>query len=157
VNPAGKIPVLILDDGTTLYDSPVICEYLDSLSDRATLFPPPGPARWTALRRQATADALLDAMIARRQEGNRPADKQMEYWIERHWSAVQRCLDEMERSVPDAGKPVDIGDIATVCALGQLDFRFGDRDWRPGRPKLAAWYAAMMKRPALADTQVHDH
>ena len=156
-NPAGKVPALTTDDGGTLFDSPVICEYLDSLSDQATLFPPAGPARWSALRRQALADALLDAMIARRVEGNRPDDKQLEYWIDRHWTAVQRCLDEMERTVPVAGKPIDIGDISTACALGQLDFRFGDQNWRPGRPDLTAWYAEIKQRPSLVQTEVVDH
>ena len=156
-NPAGKVPVLITDDGDTLFDSPVICEYLDSLSDQATLFPPVGPARWTALRRQTLADALLDAMIARRVEGNRPDGKEIEYWIDRHWTAVQRCLDEMDSTVPAADKPIDIGDIATACALGQLDFRFGDQDWRPGRPNLASWYESIKLRPSLAQTEVVDH
>lgn len=156
-NPAGKVPALIMDDGDTLFDSPVICEYLDSLSRGAILFPSAGQARWTALRRQALADALLDAMIARRVEGNRPGDEQSEFWINRHWSAVQRCLDEMERTVPPTGKPIDIGDLATACALGQLDFRFGDQDWRPGRLSLADWFEEIVKRPSLAQTQVVDH
>ena len=156
-NPAGKVPALVTKDGGSLFDSPVICEYLDSLSDQATLFPPIGPARWAALRRQALADALLDAMIARRVEGNRPGDADSEYWIDRHWAAVQRSLDEMERTVPAADKSIDIGDIATAVALAQLLFRFGDQDWRPSRPKLTSWYEETMQRPSLAQTHPVDH
>ena len=156
-NPAGKVPTLITDHGGSLFDSPVICEYLDSLSNQAALFPPTGPARWTALRRQALADALLDAMIARRVEGNRPGDADSEYWINRHWAAVQRSLDEMERTVPASDKPIDIGDIATAVALAQLDFRFGDQNWGLGRPNLTSWYEEIMRRPSLAQTHPVDH
>ena len=156
-NPAGKVPALITDDGGSLFDSPVICEYLDSINDQVTLFPPMGPARWAALRRQALADALLDAMIARRVEGNRPGDDDSEYWINRHWMAVQRSLDEMERTIPASDKPIDIGDIATAVALAQLLFRFGDQDWRPGRPNLTAWFEEIMQRPSLAQTHPVDH
>ncbi len=156
-NPAGKVPSLITDDGDSLFDSPVICEYLDSLSDQVTLFPPASPSRWTALRRQALADALLEAMIARRVEENRPGDANSEYWINRHWAAVQRSLDEMERTVPTAGASIDIGDIATAVALAQLLFRFGDQDWRPTRPGLTAWFEEIMQRPSLAGTHPVDH
>jgi glutathione S-transferase len=156
-NPTGKVPALITDDGVILFDSPVICEYLDSLSDQATLFPPIGPARWDALRRQALSDALLDAMIARRIEGNRPGDANSEYWVDRHWSAVQRCLDEMEQTVPATDKPIDIGDIAIAVALAQLLFRFGDQDWRPGRPNLTSWFEEIVQRPSLAKTHPVDH
>ncbi len=156
-NPVGKVPALITDDGESLFDSPVICEYLDSLSDKATLFPPISPARWTALRRQALADALLDAMIARRVEGNRPGDADTEYWIDRHWTAVQRSIDEMACTIPAAGKPIDIGDIAVAVALAQLLYRFGDQDWRPARPELASWFEGMMQRPSIEQTYPVDH
>lgn len=156
-NPTGKVPALITDDGDSLFDSPVICEYLDSLSDRASLFPSAGPARWAALRRQALADAMLDAMIARRVEGNRPGDADSEYWINRHWSAVQRCIDEMERTLPDGDKPIDIGDISIAVALAQVLYRFGDQDWRPSRPKLASWFEETAQRPSLVKTYPVDH
>ncbi len=156
-SPTGKVPTLVTDDGGILFDSPVICEYLDSLGGRMPLFPPAGPARWAALRRQALADAMLDAMIARRVEGNRPGDADSAYWIDRHRSAVQRCIDEMERTLPDAGKPFDIGDIASAVALAQILFRFGDEDWRLGRPRLASWFEETMLRPSLAGTRPVDH
>jgi glutathione S-transferase len=156
-NPTGKVPALVTDDGGNLFDSPVICEYLDSLSGQATLFPPAGPARWAALRRQALADAMLDAMIARRVEGNRPGDSDTEYWINRHWEAVRRCIDEMERTLPADDKPIDIGDIAIAVALAQVLYRFADQDWQPGRPKLAAWFEEIVQRPSLVQTYPVDH
>ena len=156
-NPTGKVPALITDDGDSLFDSPVICEYLDSLGGRVSLFPSAGPARWAALRRQALADAMLDAMVARRVEGNRPGDADSEYWINRHWSAVWRCIDEMERTLPNGDKPIDIGDIAVAVALAQVLFRFGDRDWRPSRPRLASWFEEIARRPSLAATHPVDH
>lgn len=156
-NPAGKVPVLITDDGGSLFDSPVICEYLDSLGGRAPLFPPAGPARWAALRRQALADAMLDAMVARRVEDARPGDADSEYWIDRHWAAAQRCIDEMERTLPDGGKPIDIGDVAVAVALAQILFRFGGQDWRPSRPGLASWFEEIARRPSFAATRPVDH
>jgi len=156
-NPAGKVPALITDDGESLFDSPVICEYLDSLSDRVNLFPPIGEARWAALRLQALADALLDAMIARRVEGNRPGDADTEYWINRHWTAVQRSIDQMARTIPAADKPIDIGDIAMAVALAQLLYRFGDEDWRPGRPELASWFNEFIHRQSFEQTRPVDH
>ena len=156
-NPAGKVPALITDDGDSLFDSPVICEYLDSLGGRVSLFPSAGPARWAALRRQALADAMLDAMVARRVEGNRPGDADSEYWIDRHWSAVRRCIDEMERTLPGGDRPIDIGDVAVAVALDQVLFRFGDQDWRPGHPRLASWFEETAQRPSFAATRPVDH
>ena len=106
---------------------------------------------------QAVQFQLLEAMIARRVEGNRPGDADSEYWINRHWAAVKRSLDEMERTLPVPDKPICIGDIATAVALAQLLFRFGDQDWRPGRAKLTSWFEELMQRPSLAQTHPVDH
>jgi glutathione S-transferase len=158
-NPLGKIPALTPDDGETLFDSPVICEYLDSLHNGAKLFPASGPARWTALRRQALADGLLDAALLRRYESMRPAGEQSPTWDEKQKATIGRALDVLEAETDrlgDPAKPVDIGLIAIGCALGYLDFRFAKDEWRRGRPKLTRWFEGFAKRPAMAATMPKD-
>ncbi|HUI18860.1 MAG TPA: glutathione S-transferase N-terminal domain-containing protein [Alphaproteobacteria bacterium] len=150
-NPLGKIPALILDDGTVLYDSPVICEYLDSLSGGIKLFPV-GAARWPALKLQALADGVLDAAIARRHEGQRPGERQEKSLIARHAEVMKRAMSALEGEAGAWGDALTIGQIATGVACGYLDFRFGHEDWRPGRPQLAAWYERFAKRPSMQAT-----
>ena len=149
-NPLSKVPGLITDDGIGLFDSPVICEYLDSLGSAAPLFPPAGPARWRALRFQAMADGILDAAVGRRMEQGRPQEAARDAAMARMAAAVARTLDQLETDPP--GAALDIGSIAVACALGYLDFRFGAEPWRTGRPKLTAWFAAIEKQPAIART-----
>ncbi len=152
-NPLGKVPALILDDGATLYDSPVIAEYLDTLHDGQRLFPPPGPARWTALRQQALADGICDAAILRRLEGNRPDGEKSPDWMERQRRAVARALDVLEaEAVAGLGDTLTIGTLSILSALGYLDFRFGHEDWREGRPALAGWFTAMSDRDSFRRT-----
>ncbi len=151
INPLGKVPALILDDGTALYDSPVICEYLDSLGEGAGLLPPPGPARWTALRQQALADGIMDAAILRMLETvRRPEPLRWAGWIELQKGKVMRALDSLERHAGDLNGPPTLGQIAVGCALGYLDFRFAADNWRVGRPGLAAWYEGFARRPSMA-------
>lgn len=154
-NPLGKVPALTTDDGTVLYDSPVICEYLDSLHDGPRAFPAAGTARWTALRLQALADGVLDATILRRYEEMRPSEKQYAEWIERQTRKATRGLDALESDadmLADPAGPLSIGDISVACALGYLDLRYGSEDWRNGRPALAAWYAGVANRPSMQAT-----
>lgn len=156
-NPLGKVPALVTDDGAVLYDSAVICEYLDSLHDGVRAFPAAGAARWTALCRQALADGILDAAVLRRYEELRPAAQQSAEWIERQQRKVARGLDALEADAAAGGLagpagPLSIGDIAVACALGYLDLRYPGEDWRGGRPALAAWYAGAAKRPSMAAT-----
>lgn len=155
-NPLGKVPALVTDGGEVLYDSPVICEYLDSLHDRAKVFPPTGGARWTALRRQALADGILDAGILRRLELARKEPERSSTWIERQRQAVERGLDTLEEGAADLGAGVTIGHIAIGCALGWLDFRFAAENWRQHRPALAAWYAKFAERPSMKSTVPKD-
>jgi glutathione S-transferase len=150
-NPLGKIPALILDDGAVLYDSPVICEYLDSLSGGTRLFPA-GVGRWTALRLQALADGVLDAAIARRHESQRPSARQEKTLIARHAHAVARALSTLDGEAGAWGDALTIGQIAAGVACGYLDFRFADEDWRPCRPRLAGWYERFAKRPSMQAT-----
>lgn len=153
-NPLGKIPALVLDDGTVLFDSPVICEYLAHLAGDTTIFPVPGPARWTALTLQALGDGLLDAAIANRYETlMRPEDKRWQGWTEAQIAKVQGALDEIEKIAPTLGSEPTIGTITIGCALGYLDFRYADLGWRDGRPNAAAWFEAFDARPAMAQTR----
>jgi glutathione S-transferase len=151
-NPLVKLPSLTTDDGTTLYDSPVICEYLDSLHDGAKMFPATGPARWTALRRQALGDGILDAAILTRYEtGVRPKELQWSDWVDGQMRKVRGALDALEDERLEGR--FDIGTITIACALGYLDFRFPSEDWRKTRPKLAAWFGTFANRPSMTATE----
>jgi glutathione S-transferase len=150
-NPLSKVPCLVTDDGFALFDSPVICEYLDSLGEAPPLFPAPNSAhRWHALRMQALADGILDAAVLRRMEKGRPREAARDAVMERQRQAIERGLAFLERDLP--GKVLDIGGVAVACALGYLDFRFADEPWRASCPKLAAWYAEVSALPAFAET-----
>lgn len=151
-NPLGKIPALVTDDGEVLYDSPVICEYLDSLHGGAKLFPAAGVARWKALKLQALADGVLDAAILRRHESQRPAAEQSKAWLERQANAVKRGMDALEKEASSWGEALEIGQIAAGCVCGYLDFRYANENWRPGRPRLAEWYERFAKRPSMVAT-----
>ncbi len=154
VNPLGKIPALVLDDGTALAESPLICEYLDTLHGGPSLIPAEGPERWRALRWQTLGDGIMDAGVARRVEALfHPEGQRSEAWVERKRAATARALDALEGEVEAlAAAPVSIGHLAVGCALGYLDFRYAADGWRQGRPRLADWYAAFAARPALAET-----
>ncbi len=156
-NPLGKVPALIMDDGEVLYDSPVICEYLDSLHQGAKLIPAEGPARWRALRQQALCDGIADAAILRMLETRRrPEALRWPDSIAQQSGKVSRALDRLEAEVAHLEGALTIGQIATGCTLEYLDFRFGDEDWRPAHPKLAAWQATFAKRPAMGKTVPKD-
>jgi glutathione S-transferase len=150
-NPLSKIPTLVLDDGTVLYDSPVICEYLDGLNASRKLFPRSGKARLAALRRQALGDGFLDMMVLLRDERTRAAPS------EKHIAstAVRKAaiLDSLEGEAEALTRtPFSIGHIAIGCALSYLDFRFGDEDWRKDHLRLANWHAAFSARPSVQAT-----
>ena len=150
-NPLGKIPCLVTDDGAVLYDSRVICEYLDSLHDGPRMFPAAGPARWTALRRQAEGDGIMDAgVLARYETFVRPEEHRWSEWIEGQKQKFRRALDTLEAEALD--DTVDIGTIAIGCALGYLDFRYPDEGWRETRPRLEAWFEGFAARPSMART-----
>lgn len=153
VNPLGKIPTLVLDDGVSLSDSRVICEYLDGLHDGA-LFPAAGKERYRALTLQALADGLMDTAVGLRYETFvRPAEKQWDQWIDKQRERYHRVLDHFDAGISSAGDAPTIGTIAVGCALGYLDFRFADDDWRAGRERLAGWYDAFAARPSMRATE----
>ncbi len=151
-NPIGKIPALTLSDGSVLFDSPVICEYLDSLSEPPRLFPPKGPLRWQAMTRMALADGLMDAAILRRRELMRNAGEQSSWWAERQFGIVTRALGAMETEAEDY-TGIDIGLLTTAISLGYLDFRLPEFNWRVSHPRLAAWHLEFSRRPSLKDTE----
>lgn len=156
-NPLSKTPTMILDDGTKLYDSPVLIEYLDSLHDGRKMIPPAGPQRWIALRRQALADGMLDILTQWRDENMRPQDKQSQPMLAAYRSKITASLDRLESEIEDVARtPFDVAHIAIGCTLSYLDFRFPQIEWKPGRPALVAWYEEFCKRPSVIATQPID-
>jgi len=152
-NPLGKIPCLVTDDGQALYDSRVICDYLNSQAAGKGVIPDQGEARYTALRRQALADGVLDATVGTRYETFlRPKEYQWPSWIDAQTSKWRRALDQLETEVGSFGDTVDIGTIAAACACGYLDFRYPDEGWRDQRAGLASWYETFAKRPSMTKT-----
>ncbi len=152
-NPLSKIPVLVLDDGTSLFDSPVICEYLDGLHDRTRLIPQMGDARWETLRTQALADGILDAgILVFYERKHRPKEMQWDVWLEGQSEKVRQGLDALEREAARFTDAVDLGQIAAAAAVGWLEFRDVIGDVRAGRPTLAAWYEAFSARPSMVAT-----
>jgi glutathione S-transferase len=148
-NPLGKIPVLLTDDGEALYDSRVICEYLDTLHDGPRLLPQ-DDARWSVLRLAALADGLMDAaLLARYERSVRPAELQWPAWLDGQLGKVKRALTDLERQADSLHGPVSLAQIGVACALGYLDFRFPDLDWRAEHPRLAAFQQAFALRASM--------
>ena len=153
-NPLKKIPALELDDGTALFDSPVVCEYLDAELGNGTIFPKESSARWTALRFQALADGLLDAAVLIRYENTlRPENLRWDDWSSGQMDKIDGALADLETNAASFGDRVDIGTISVACALGYLDFRYANKDWRAVYPNLAAWFSAFADRPSMKATQ----
>jgi glutathione S-transferase len=157
-NPLVKVPALTTDDGLVLYDSPVICEYLDTLHGGATLFPASGKARWVALRQQALGDGILDAAILGRYEIQRPKEYQWQDWMDAQLRKVRGALSalEMEAENGELGGALTIGQVAIGCALGYLDFRYASEEWRGRRRNLAAWFGEFSKRKSMQLTVPRD-
>ena len=157
-NPLGKVPTLITEDEKTLLNSSVICEYLDCLHEGPPLFPPAGDLRWQALRWQVLGDGILDASVLRRVENKfREKHLQSADWIARQKKTIERVLTALEGEVTLIGQsPLTIGHISVGCALGYLDLRFPQDDWRAGHPALAAWYTDFSKRRSMAATVPKD-
>ncbi|PCM43387.1 glutathione S-transferase [Marinobacter sp. ANT_B65] len=153
-NPLAKVPAMCTDDGTLLYDSRVICEYLDAQSGH-TLIPADGSARWSCLTRQALGDGLLDAaLLARYELTLRPEEKQWEVWRQAQLSRIDAALAEINIQAPQLSRtPDDLGLITLGCALGYLDFRFPGMDWRALYPQAAEWFAEFDEHPAMLETR----
>jgi len=150
-NPLGQIPTLILEDGTTLFDSAVIIEVLNDRHGGA-LLPPQGPERRAALCTQALADGLMALNVLRlgeRARGPLESPQHQAAFV----TKTNATLDALEHLAPI---PWTIGGIATACVLSHLDFRFPADAWRTGRPALAAWHADMARRPSMQATEFQD-
>jgi glutathione S-transferase len=157
-NPLVKVPALTTDDGLVLYDSPVICEYLDTLHDGPKLFPAGDKARWLALRQQALGDGILDAAILGRYEILRPKEFQWQDWLDAQMRKVRGALAalEMEAEAGDLGGPLTIGQITIACALGYLDFRYQSEAWRTKHRRLAVWADEVAQRKSIQLTLPKD-
>jgi len=152
-NPLGKVPTLITDDGTALYDSRVICEYLNALGD-GHLIPREGGARWTALVEQSLADGIMDAaVLARYEMAVRPENLRWNDWTAGQLDKVTCGLAEVERRARGFGGRVDIGTIAVGCVLGYLDFRFASLAWREQYVSTSAWFERFGARESMMATR----
>ncbi len=152
-NPIGQIPTLVLDDGSALYDSPVICEYLDSLSPHIKLIPREGNARFSALRRQAIGDGIMDFLVPWSAAKNAPAPQQNPAFLAASRQRFFQILDGLSATAADwTSLPIDIGHIAIGSALAYADFRFAEEPWRGSRDRLAEWYANFARRPSFVAT-----
>lgn len=147
-NPLLKVPALVLDNGESLFDSRIILRYLNE-SVGGPLYP---SGHWGIQRRETMAEGVLDAaLLLRAENASRPEDKRWDGWIETQSTKINRALDAMEREADQLGS-LDAAVIGTGCALGYLDFRFGDWGWRDGRPKLAKWFEEFNARPSMQST-----
>ena len=154
VNPLGRIPALILEDGTCVFDSPVIAEYADTLNDTPILLPRNNAlARMRVKRWEALADGIMDSAIVVRNEVLRPKEMQLAATLDLHNSAIARTLQHIAGQLGQnewcEGNSITLGDLALVSALAYLDLRQPDRDWRGTYPTLAAWFACMSARPGV--------
>jgi glutathione S-transferase len=154
-NPVGKIPALRLADGSVLHDSRVILDYFDHQHVGNPLIPRDGSARWRRLTLASMADGILDAAVLVRYEtAMRPAEKHWDQWLEGQRNKIHRTLAELEaEAIAELTSHFDIAAISVACALGYLDFRHPDLQWRANHPKLADWYAEVRQRPSMLETQ----
>lgn len=155
-NPLGKVPVLVLDDGSTLFDSRVIVQYLDTVSPVSRLIPEAGRQRIAVKRWEAIADGICDAASAIVIERRRPAKQQSGEWIDRQSGKVELALKELASDLGERtwcnGEAYSLADIATGCALGYLDLRHPDIDWRSAYPNLVRLGEKLARRPSFAET-----
>ena len=154
-NPVGKIPALRLADGSALHDSRVILDYLDHQHVGNPLIPRDGSARWRRLTLASMADGIMDAAVLVRYEtAMRPAEKHWVQWLNEQRNKIRRTLAELEaNAIAELASHFDIASISVACALGYLDFRHPDLQWRAANPQLADWYAKVSQRPSMLQTQ----
>jgi len=150
-NPLGKVPALVLDDGSSLYDSPVICQYLDTLTaDR--LIPESGMQRWNVLRWQALCDGILDAAYNIVMERRRDTREQSADWVEQWKTQVSQTVNAIEANIDTLPKQVTLAQLSLGATLGYLDFRLADQGWRTPCPDLTTWYGEFSPRDAMQST-----
>ncbi|SOE16592.1 glutathione S-transferase [Hoeflea halophila] len=153
-NPSGQVPTALAEDGTALYDSRVICAFVDTMSDEVPLLPGEPKARFAAMTLEALADTVLGAaLLCRYEKVLRPEEFYWALWHDSQMEKVDSGLNDLEqRWIDTLNGPVSIGTIAAACALGYLDFRFSDKDWRKTHPRLAAWFEDFSARPSMKAT-----
>ena len=152
VNPLGKVPALVLSDGLALFDSPVICEYLDTISGSPRFLPKEGERRWQVLRTQALADGIMDSGVAMIYESRRPEAQRSPDWQQRRQGSILRSIRQLDDDPALLAGPVNLGSIAVACALGYLDFRLPELDWRQQHPHVANVYASLRELPGMRAT-----
>ncbi|GAA6164658.1 glutathione S-transferase [Pelagimonas sp. KU-00592-HH] len=154
-NPIGKIPALIRPDGPAIYDSRVICRFLDARAGNPLY---PQSSLWDVLTIEATADGIMEAAVLMRyEEALRPEEKRSAEWLEAQWDKIARALAVLNaRWMSHLAGPLDMGQIAVGCALDYLDFRQADRNWPADNDSLAAWHTEFSKRDSMKATVPHD-
>jgi len=153
LNPLGKIPTLVLDDGRVVYDSPVICEYLDTINNHGQLMPLNSDARLQVNTWQALADGIVDASYNIVMEGRRDESERSASNVERWKASIRNAVDQVERQIETLPAGITMAQISLAAALGYLDFRLSYLEWRSARPQSSAWYEAFAKRPSMVETQ----
>jgi glutathione S-transferase len=156
VNPLGRIPALVTEDGAVLYDSVVICEYLDVRHGGRRLFPLDGKQRWDTLRRHALANGMLELLVLWRSELSRPASQQSPDTLQAFEHKVFSGLSAAAKEAALERVRVDMGHVTLGIALGYLDFRYAELEWRARHPRLAEWYESFSARPSMANTLPED-
>ncbi len=151
-NPLGKVPALILADGSSYFDSPLICEYLDVTLEGPQMIPASHVERFRVLRHQAIADGIMDAAVSLVFERARPEAQRSEMWMGRWQRAIERSLAVLDDEVVSLDGPVDLGVMAVGAALGYLDFRHGSLGWQKNQTELAGWWRDLAKRPSFVET-----
>jgi len=153
VNPLTKIPTLELEDGSTIFDSTVICEYLDTLHDGQKMIPD-DETRWNTLVTQSIGNGILEAAVGvRYEQALRPQEHQWDVWMNGQFAKIDKALDVLETWRGARIQDMHIGSITVACALAYLDFRHGDRDWREGRPVLTQMLETFSRRTSMLQTR----
>ena len=151
-NPLSRIPTLVLDDGRALYDSPVICAWLDNQAPWPRLIPESGPAHWAVRRTEALADGMLDDAVTVVMERRRPGPQRSAELQTVRLETLKRACARLDRDMAALPTDLNLGHIAAGCTLGYLDFRLPEIDWRAPHPRLANWYASFAERPSMVET-----
>lgn len=155
-NPLSKIPALITNDGMSLFDSAVICEYLDSLHSGTKMIPTAGPERWKTLRMQALCDGILEAgVLVFYEKSQRPVELHWQDWLRGQTEKALQGLDALNREVASFRSDADLGQICAAATIGWLEFRNVLGDIRQNRPQLFDWYETFRRRPSMKATEPH--